>query len=137
MADPAFHAYNTIRGLPVDVTVYNTGKIGSSANVIFLAGQERLCSPAASFMFHSIQYGQPNGVTMGAHRLNELDHLIAGDNEKILSVFKERTTLATDADSSELFGDEVVKTPEWARDNGFVHEIKQLSVPRGAAIVQC
>ena len=82
MADPAFHAYNTIRGLPVDVTVYNTGKIGSSANVIFLAGQERLCSPAASFMFHSIQYGQPNGVPIGAHRLNELDQLIAGDNEK-------------------------------------------------------
>ena len=138
MADPAFHAYNTIRGLPLEVTVYNTGKIGSSANVIFLAGKRRLCSPAACFMFHSIQYGQPNGVTIGAARLDELGQLIARDNDKILSVFRERTTLAANADSAAgLFGDKVVKTPQWAMDNGFVHEIKQLAIPRGAAIVQC
>src|SRR5712691_3344892 len=47
-------AYNTLRSLPVKLITHNIGNVDSIANIIFLAGQERLAVPHSTFMFHGV-----------------------------------------------------------------------------------
>src|SRR5207253_6450721 len=43
-------AYNALRALPVKLITHNIGNVDSIANIIFLAGQERIAVPHATFM---------------------------------------------------------------------------------------
>jgi len=49
----AFALYNTLRGLPVHLTMHNVGMISSAANVAFVAGDTRVAAADASFNFHA------------------------------------------------------------------------------------
>src|SRR5690348_15092335 len=45
-------AYSALRALPVKLITHNIGNVDSIANIIFLAGEERLAVPHSTFMFH-------------------------------------------------------------------------------------
>src|SRR4029079_15944035 len=44
------YLYNHIRGLPLCVVAHNIGSVSSIAAAVFVAAQERYCSPHAMFM---------------------------------------------------------------------------------------
>src|SRR5437773_7862504 len=52
-------AYNALRALPVKLITHNIGNVDSIANILFLAGQERLAVPHSTFMFHGVRFDVP------------------------------------------------------------------------------
>ena len=53
--DAGISAYNVLRSLPIKLVTYN-GNVDSIATIIFLAGDERIAVPHATFMFHGVAF---------------------------------------------------------------------------------
>lgn len=128
------HGHNMIRALPINLTTHNVGNVDSIANVIFLAGNRRLCSPPSTFMFHSV------GLKKGAARLEErnlrqwLDSVVA-DNTRIGSIIAERSNLNRRR-AGALFREQRVRDAEWALRHGFIHQIDIPHIPPGTTVLQ-
>ncbi len=62
------YLHNHMRALPLHVTIYNTGSVGSIAVSVFLAAAERYCSQHSMFMIHPTTM---SAESMSARRLNQ------------------------------------------------------------------
>ena len=115
-------AYHILRGLGFPLTTVNIGRVDSIANVLFLAGDRRICHQGATFMWHSIGFNQTEPVRLDMSFLRQKIGGIVADHRKIGAVVEERTSLAME-DIVNLLGAEVVKDARWALEVGMVHEI--------------
>jgi ATP-dependent Clp protease protease subunit len=50
--EQAYYAYEILRQIPVPLITHNTGITHSAAVILFLAGNERYCTPGATFLMH-------------------------------------------------------------------------------------
>jgi len=64
---PAFALYNTLRALPLHVTMHNIGVVQSAANVVFVGADTRLADASATFKFH-----QPTATLEGEYDATDL-----------------------------------------------------------------
>lgn len=85
--------YDAIQACPCDVTIYASGKIMSSAFVIFLAGDKRVGSKHVTFMMHSISfYGGDEGTKL---KDKEIDVIEAKRlNNIFLDILAQRTKMS-------------------------------------------
>ena len=127
--------YNTLRALPIELTTHNVGSVNSIANMVFLAGNPRYASTNSTFMFHGVGFDVKNQMRFEEKILRErLDGILA-DQKKIASIISERTNLEQ-SDVEDLFRQAVTRDPDYALSNGVIDEIREASIPAGAAFHQ-
>ena len=129
------NAYNVLRALPVKLVTHNSGSVNSIGNVVFLAGDERYAAPNSSFTFHGVGFDVTNQMRFERKHLRERLDSLEADERKIGAIIAERTALS-EAEVSELFLGAVTRDPNYARDKGIVHEVRELSIPAGALVHQ-
>ena len=129
------NVYNVLRGLPCTITMHNVGNVDSIGNMIFLAGKKRLACPQATFMFHGVCFEAPQGIQFDEKLLRERLDSVLADQERIGSVIVERTNL-TQEEVKGLFFEAVTRDSQYALEQGIVHEIRDVQVPKGQPIHQ-
>jgi len=126
--------YNHIRGLPIDVTLHNTGTIASVAVAVFVGADRRYCSPHGIFMIHPVTIGPfAEGVPW-----EKLQSSLAGtlaEEARTESILRERTRLSDEILSTRRVKD-VHIVPGDALEYGLVHQIKDFALPKGNEILQ-
>ena len=132
---PGIQAYNTLMGMPIDLTTHNVGTVNSIGNAIFLAGEKRYACKASSFMFHgvSINFGQPARFEEKDLR-ERLDNL-TNDQGLIAQVINDRTNIDT-KEVEGLFLQAAFVGSDEACKKGIVHEVRDVSIPDGAPFFQ-
>lgn len=94
--------YDAIQACPCPVTIYASGKIMSSAFIIFLAGDRRYAAKHTTFMMHSISYQGEGKVrdqeidVLEAKRLNNLFLEIMASRTKMTKKWWYRQILSHD-----------------------------------------
>lgn len=131
--DRGVSLYNTLRALPLALVTHNVGNVGSAANVLFLAGDERYASPQAVFFLH------PSSVALdGSYDPSELARhraeLLESDARE-REIIQQRTSLSarqirTLVDRSSTIG------AQRALEAGIIHEIRDLEIPQGARVIK-
>ena len=125
--------YNHIRALPKPITLHNTGLMASIAATLFLASDERVCSPNAVFMMHPVALSAPGA--MGAQALQANLSAALADEERIDAILRERANLS-DANFTQRRLTELYITAEEALSLGLVHRVEVFRVPPGNQIIQ-
>lgn len=125
--------YNYLKSLPVKVIMHNIGIIDSIANVIFLAGDERYAAPNSSFLFHGVGFNIGQPTRLQEKDLKEKIKIIERDQKLISGIITERTKLSLE-DVRKMFLEAETKTPEEAKEGGFIHEIKEAEIPEGTKV---
>ena len=122
------HCYNMLRALPTRLTTHNVGHVDSIANAIFLAGENRFATASAIFMYHSVSFSFDSPITLDGRQLKEYLDSVNSDHERIGTIIADRSTLTLSL-AAELFDVQIVRTSDWALENGIIHEIKDLHLP--------
>jgi ATP-dependent Clp protease protease subunit len=79
--------YDAIRACPCEVFIYGFGKVMSSAFIIFLAGDQRLCAQNTTFMMHTLSYSGEGKLKDQEIDVQEAKRL----NNVFLDILAERT----------------------------------------------
>ena len=127
--------YNVLRGLPCTITMHNVGNVDSIGNTIFLAAERRLACAQATFMFHGVGFEAPQLMRFDEKLLREKLNSVLADQERIGSVIVERTNL-TQKEVERLFLEAVTRDSEYALEQGIVHKISDVQVPKGQSVHQ-
>jgi len=131
------NVYNVLRGLPVKLTTHNVGNVDSIGNVIFLAGEERVASPNATFMFHGVGFDITSQMRMEEKNARELLQGIQADHARMAAIIEQRATFADQAEIRQLFLEAQTKDAGYALGKGLIHRIADVQIPPGAPIHQC
>lgn len=129
-----FYLYNHMRGLPIPITVHNTGSIASMGVVAFLAGQTRICSQHGRFLMHPTSM-PPDPAGMNWERLRAGFQGAVQDEDRVDAVIKERATVPDQVLSSRRVVDVHLSADE-AVDFGLAHSIAEFVAPKGVQIFQ-
>jgi len=124
--------YNYLRSLPIKIVMHNMGIIASIANVVFLAGTERYACPHSTFLFHGTTYGINSQVT--AHQLGEIYDMAIKDQEKIIGIISDNTTIDTIA-LQKMFTQGETQNSAFAVKYGLIKEARFPKIPQNAQIV--
>jgi len=128
-------AYNALRALPVKLIIHNIGNVDSIANIIFLAGQERLAAPHSTFMFHGVRYDILANTSGDLPFYTNRVGLINADHKKMASIIKDRTKFDSVDDVMALFSSQATKEADYALAHGIVHKIEHHQIPNGSRVV--
>ena len=116
--EPAMSAYHLIRNVSATVWTINTGRVESIANIIYLAGDKRLCQPGTTFGFHGTNWPSPSSSLVQDQALEVLRNL-KHDRSRIIDIYVDRTDLSKGS-AGKLFGHMMErKDCAWAESNGF------------------
>ncbi len=125
--------HNYLKSLPCKLVMHNIGSVDSIAIIIFLAGEERRANPNSSFLFHGIVTNFATQTAMTMFQLKERLGSLEVDQNKISNTITELTKI-TKSELDELFLQGEVKSPEFALEKGFIHEIKVMKLPKDAIV---
>ncbi len=131
--DPGIHLYNYLRGLPFELTLHNVGHVNSVGIIVFLAGQKRYASPNATFMFHGVGINVSQGERLEEQQLRDKLEVILRGQDRIGSIIQERTKLDKETIAG-LFSKAQTKDAAWAKEHGFIDEIRELEIPPGIRV---
>ena len=127
--------YNLLKGLPVEITMHNVGNVDSIGNAIFLAGKHRYACTHSTFMFHGVGIMPVNGVRLEEKNLRENLSSIQADQRRIGSIISEQPTLKS-VEINRLFREARTKDSAFALVKGIIQEIREVSIPSGAPVIQ-
>lgn len=125
--------HNYLKSLPCKLIMHNIGSVDSIATIVFLAGQERYANANSSFLFHGIVTNFPAQTSMTMFQLKERLGGLEVDQNKISDTITELTRISK-SELDNLFLQGEVKSPEFALEKGFVHEIRELKFPKDAIV---
>lgn len=128
--------YNVLRALPIKLITHNTGNVDSIGNVVFLAGEERYCSPNATFMFHGVGMPIFADTRLEQKQVEELRDSLRADTNKISAVIESRATFPNRETIDELFYQQSTKDAAFAKEHGLVHDIRDINIPPGSTVEQ-
>ncbi len=126
------YLYNHILSLPLQVTVHNTGTVGSVAATLFTAGKRRYCAPTAIFMMHPVSV-DANGI--GSSPLKAALAAALADEARTETILRQRTSIPECILAQRRSGD-VYITPEQALGYGLIDEIRDFTLPAGEKLFQ-
>lgn len=129
------HCYNVLSSLPINLTTHNIGNVDSIANVIFLAGAQRLACAPSTFMFHSVGFDQNGPVRLEESNLRQWLNSVVADNQRIGGIISARTNLSQGR-AGGLFRQQRTRDAAWALRHGFIHQIGNPVIPAGANVIQ-
>jgi ATP-dependent Clp protease, protease subunit len=125
--------HNYLKSLPCKLIMHNIGSVDSIATIVFLAGQERYANANSSFLFHGIVTNFPAQTSMTMFQLKERLGSLEVDQNKISNTITELTRISK-LELDNLFLQGEVKSPEFAVEEGFIHEIRELRLPKDAIV---
>jgi ATP-dependent Clp protease protease subunit len=130
-----FSLYNFLRALPVKLTMHSIGFIDSMAMVVFLAGEQRFCSPDSTFLFHDFVTNFPAPSGISRQQFGEFHRAAEGFRLRSQELLKLRASF-TDEDfkSLQLYDKATVHDANFAKKKGIVHEIKDAAIPEGSLL---
>ena len=126
--------YNSLLGVPCELTIHNIGNVDSIGNAIFLAGKYRYASQHSTFMFHGVGFDAPAGVRVEEKFLLERLDGIRADHNRIGQILRDRTRLDGKA-IEELFREAQTKDAQFALSCGMVHEVREVQIPPGGPVI--
>jgi ATP-dependent protease ClpP protease subunit len=127
------YLYNHIRALPLRVVMYNIGSVASIAVAIFVAAEERYCSPHGVFMIHPTSLPPQAGMTATLLQ-SYLDGALA-DDVRTENILRERTSIPDDALTARRSTD-VYITAQEAITFGIADALRDFALPQGHQIFQ-
>lgn len=128
-----FSLYNFLRALPVKLTLHAIGYVDSIAMVVFLAGEQRLCSPDSTFLFHDFAWGTPAAVNLTRTQWGDLHGSLERTKIRSQELLKLRTSFKDeDFKRLELFDKSVIQDAVFAKKMGVVQKVKDAIVPAGS-----
>ena len=127
------YLYNHIRGLPINVVAHNIGSVSSISVAVFVAANERYCSPYAMFMIHPTI--MPSQEGMSSERLQSSLNAALADDTRTENILRERAAIPEEILVARRFKD-VYITPKEAVIYGLVHAVKEFKLPAGHQITQ-
>lgn len=120
--------YNTLLAVNYEITTFNIGNVDSIANILFLAGRNRISSRNATFMFHSVGFeGNANERLEEKNLLEKLD-IIKSDHNRISSIIADRSGLSTRA-CLNLFKKQATRNTQWAVKHGIANSVGEFKIP--------
>ena len=128
-----FALYNFLRAAPFKLIMHNCGAVESMGVPAFLAAETRYASPVSTFRFHRFHWGTANRNYFAV----ELQEMIDGINAHqglAESILVERSHV-TDDQAKSFFREGKTLLPEEAHQLGVIHEIRELSIPKGAQVL--
>lgn len=125
--------HNYLKSLPCKLIMHNIGYVDSIATIIFLAGEERYANSNSSFLFHGIATNFPAPTSLTFSQLKERLSSTEADQNKISSTITKITKI-TKTELDDLFLQGETKSPDFALEKGFIHEIKEMKFPQDASV---
>ena len=128
-----FALYNFLRAAPFKLIMHNCGAVESMGVPAFLAAETRYASPVSTFRFHRFHWATANRNYVAV----ELQEMIDGINAHqglAESILVERSDV-TDDQAKNFFREGKTLLPEEAHQLGVIHEIRELSIPKGAQVL--
>lgn len=113
--------------------MHNVGSIDSIANAIFLAGEVRYATPISAFLLHGICWNFGQGASLTYSQMQETISRFNSAEQLSAKIIGERSNL-TEQEVRELFRQGQSKDPQFALDKGFIHEIREVTIPEGAPL---
>jgi ATP-dependent protease ClpP protease subunit len=131
------NAYNVLKSLPVPLTTHNVGSVDSIGNAVFLAGVRRYACDHATFMFHGVSVGfeMSQSVRLDEKTLREYLGSIDADHTRIAGVICGESKIPVEKVKG-LFLEAQTKDANFALANGLVQEVRPVSIPSGAPLIQ-
>ena len=131
----AIAALNALMALPVPLTTYNTANVGSSGNLIFLAGERRIMSRHATFFFHPVSITPTNSAPIYEASIAQILEDIQRQTDTILQIVTARTGMSLDQ-ARILHARETTLKAEESLALGIAHQIDELRIPHEALFHQ-
>ncbi|HEX5057634.1 MAG TPA: ATP-dependent Clp protease proteolytic subunit [Gammaproteobacteria bacterium] len=132
--DSGVTLYNYLRALPVTVVMHNVGSVDSIANAVFLAGQERYAMPASAFLLHGVMWNFHEKSTLSYPQMQEIMSRFDAAEQLIARIIGENTKLTTE-EVRALFRQGESKTPQFAKEKGMIHDIREVKIEAGSPII--
>jgi len=126
--------YNFLRALPCILVTHNIGTIESIANIVFLAGEQRLAAKRARFLLHGIFWHPAASTIIANAQISELRSRFCDDEDNIKSIIMERTALKEDQ-IRDFFLTGESRSPEFAKEVGIISSIDELKIQRGRTLI--
>ena len=123
---PALQMYSFIQSLPAKINTHGQVFVGSAANVLYLAGQDRSADGNAKFLFHPAQ-----SQVFGAFNSSQFEDQLRlmNDAEEIVeSIYHDRTKLP-EPEIKRFRHETVVYDAAQALEYGIVHRIGEIGIP--------
>ena len=130
--DLAIATYNTMRALPVRLITYNMGVVNSAANVVFQGGENRVCVPRSSFMFHGSAFDIQN-ERLDIKGLREKQAALENVQRVISGIISDRSKVDTER-INRMFLEQANILPEEALSLGLIDDIGEVTIPSGIQI---
>lgn len=131
--DSGVALYNYLRSLAQETVMHNIGSIDSIANAVFLAGKKRYASSASAFLLHGISWNFPQASTLSYSQMQETLSRFDAAEQLTAKIIDDETSLTAE-EVRDLFRQGQSKDPNFALEKGIIHEIKEPSIPPGAAV---
>lgn len=129
-----FTLYNFLVSLPADIAMHNVGTVDSVATVIFLAASERYAAPHSTFLYHGVTLNVGGPMSFTIEQLSERVGSLAADEARIAEVIADKTNLdVIQINTFQKQGETL--NPSAAKVHGIVHDIRDVSIPNGAPII--
>lgn len=126
--------YNYLSALPVELTTFNIGNVDSIGAIVFLAGRHRFACPHSTFMLHPVAFGFQAGQNYEQPDLTAIVQSLEADQARIAGIYAERSGLQNQ-NALALFNQQKTYSAVEAKAFNFVHEVKALTIERGARVV--
>jgi ATP-dependent Clp protease protease subunit len=131
--DEGLALYNFLRALPLKLTMHAIGRVDSMGLPVFLAGEQRFCSPETTFLFHDVGWGSPGAIAQSRSQWAALHLSLDRDILRIQELLKLRTTFTQeDFERLQLYDKTTIQDARFAKEKGIVHEIKQPCILAGS-----
>lgn len=132
--DAGITLYNHLRSIPQKIIMHNMGSIDSIATVVFMAGEERYAQPNSTFLFHGVELTTGGPISVSRSKMMELVSSIDADQEKIIGIITERTTVKKE-ELSKFFSEGSKKDLIFAQNKGIIHGIVPLSIEKDVPLI--
>jgi len=125
--------FNSLRALPVTLTVHNIGVIDSTAITVFLAGKNRYASEESRFLIHAatIKTDKPS---LNLLDLDELTKKLHNDQDNMSQLITKYTGIPPETLKNWFFVAEII-TPIKAIELDIISEIRKLTIPTDGSII--
>ena len=130
----AMHNHNCMKAMPLEIVTHNIGNVDSIANIVFLGGDERYACGASTFMFHGAGVNStPTACLQEKDLLERLD-VVEAEHKRMSELIAGRTKLSA-AECKELFKEQRMRDALWAKNKGFVDEVRDFAIPADRNVV--
>lgn len=127
--------YNFIKALPQKVVMYNMGNVDSIGNVIYQAGNYRVCASDSSFMFHGIGFDVTGKARFEQKDVRERLSGLANDQSKVSSIIARHSNMSKEELDTLFLEARFMKGSE-AVKHGLADEVAEIRLPPGLPIIQ-